>query len=228
MALPPNGPRDHGPVPESGRRSLLDLANLDAGATRRHRSPRNALTGLFGAGLALVGLLALVALQIPQLWPAIRAGYGEGPRGEFTLQQYGCDRLSCTWTGMFGARGGRLTLHDVAFSGHVPSGARPGVTVPALYSGGPGTVYPVSGSNAWIADVALLAVEVLVIAVLSKVVARAIRLRRDLQQLWDPMEPAERGALRRRQALFRRRVHRRLRRQRSRPTLNGRGRHTAR
>jgi len=226
MALQPNRLPGVSPVQESGRRPPLDLADLDRGTTRRRRAPRNPLTGLLGAGLALVGLLALVALQIPQLEPAIRAGSGEGTRGEFTLQQYGCDRFSCTWTGVFAAREGRLTLHDVAFSGHIPSGARRGVTVSALYSGDPGTVYPVSGSNAWTADVVLLAVEVLVIAVLGYVVARAIRLRRDIQ--WNPMTPAERGALRQRQALFRRRVDRRLRRQRSRPMLNGRGRHTAR
>lgn len=142
MALPPNGLPDRGPVQESGRRSLLDLADLDAGATRRRRAPRNPLTGLLGAGLALAGLLALVSLQIPQLEPAIRAGFGEGTRGEFTLQQYGCDRFSCTWTGMFAAREGRLTLHGVAFNGRVPSGARRGVAVPALYSGDRGTGLP--------------------------------------------------------------------------------------
>jgi hypothetical protein len=53
------------------------------------------------AGLVLAALLALAALQVPQLGAAIRAAHGEGTRGEFTLQQYGCGRFSCTWTGVF-------------------------------------------------------------------------------------------------------------------------------
>jgi hypothetical protein len=229
MALRPNRPTGPGPVREPGRQSLLDLVDLNAGATRRPRLRWKMLTGLSITGLALAAGLALVGMQIPQLGPAIRAGHGEGTRGEFTLQHYDCGRFSCTWAGVFAAdRGRRLTLQDAAFSGHVPSGARPGVTVPALYSGDPGTVYPVSGSNAWIADVALLAVEVLVIALCGGIIVWAIRLRRGLQQLREPMTPAERRVLRQRQALFRRRVYRRLRRQRSRPTLNGRGRYTAR
>jgi hypothetical protein len=122
---------------------------------------------------------------------------------------------------------GRLTLGGVAFSGHMPSGARRGVAVPALYSGGPGTVYPVTGSNAWIADVAALAFEVLLIALSGGVVVYGIQTRRELRQMWQPMTPAEREDLRQRQAQFRDRVDRRLQRQRNRPSLNGRGRHTA-
>ena len=228
MALRPNRPTGPGPVREPGRQSLLNLVDLNAGATRRRRLRWKMLTGLSATGLALAGGLALVALQVPQLGPAIRAGHGEGTRGEFTLQQYDCGRFSCTWAGVFVADKGRLTLQDAAFSGHVPSGARPGVTVPALYSGDPGTVYPVSGSNAWIADIALLAVDVLVVALCGGIVVWAIRLSRGRQHLRDPMTPADRGALRQRQALFRRRVDRRLQRQRHRPALNGRGRHTAR
>jgi hypothetical protein len=180
MALRPNRPTGPGPVREPGRQSLLNLVDLNAGATRRRRLRWKMLTGLSATGLALAGGLALVALQIPQLGPAIRAGHGDGTRGEFTLQQYDCGRFSCTWAGVFVADKGRLTLQDAAFSGHVPSGARPGVTVPALYSGDPGTVYPVSGSNAWIADIALLAVDVLVIALCGGIVVWAIRLSRGL------------------------------------------------
>jgi|HubBroStandDraft_1064217.scaffolds.fasta_scaffold192509_2 hypothetical protein len=227
MALRLNRPTGPGPVRESDRQSLLDLVDLNTGATRRRRLRWKMLAGLSAIGFALAGGLTLVALQIPQIGPAIRAGHGEGTRGEFTLREYGCGRFSCTWTGVFVADKGRLTLQDAAFSGHVPSGARPGVTVPGLYSGDPGTVYPVSGSNAWIADIALLAVEVLVIALCGGFVPYAIRVRRVIQYA-DPMTPAEREALRQRHALFRRRVDRRLQRQQRRPALNGRGRHTAR
>jgi hypothetical protein len=180
MALRLNRPTGPGPVRESDRQSLLDLVDLNTGATRRRRLRWKMLAGLSAIGFALAGGLTLVALQIPQIGPAIRAGHGEGTRGEFTLREYGCGRFSCTWTGVFVADKGRLTLQDAAFSGHVPSGARPGVTVPGLYSGDPGTVYPVSGSNAWIADIALLAVDVLVIALCGGIVVWAIRLSRGL------------------------------------------------
>jgi hypothetical protein len=110
MALRPNRPTGPGPVREPGRQSLLNLADLNAGATRRRRLRWKMLTGLSATGLALAGGLALVALQIPQLGPAIRAGHGDGTRGEFTLQQYDCGRFSCTWAGVFVADKGRLTL----------------------------------------------------------------------------------------------------------------------
>ena len=121
MALRPNRPTDPGPVREPGRQSLLKLVDLNAGATRRRRLRWKMLTGLSATGLALAGGLALVALQVPQLGPAIRAGHGEGTRGEFTLQQYDCGRFLCTWAGVFVADKGRLTLQDAAFSGHVPA-----------------------------------------------------------------------------------------------------------
>ena len=121
MALRPNRPTDPGPVREPGRQSLLNLVDLNAGATRRRRLRWKMLTGLSATGLALAGGLALVALQVPQLGPAIRAGHGEGTRGEFTLQQYDCGRFLCTWAGVFVADKGRLTLQDAAFSGHVPA-----------------------------------------------------------------------------------------------------------
>ena len=228
MAVPPAGSPGSGPDQGPARESLLDLADLDAGAKARRRRHGKTLTGLLAAGFALAGLLVLVALQIPQLGPAVRAADGEGSRGEFTLQQYGCGRFSCTWTGVFVADKGRLRLAGVAFNGHMPSGARRGVAVPALYSGDPGTVYPVTGSNAWIADVALLAVEVLVVVLLGWFFAYGIQVRRGLRHLGDPMTPEEREDLRRRQARFRGQVGRRLQRQRNRPARTGRGRHTAR
>jgi hypothetical protein len=167
------------------------------------------------------------ALQIPQLGPAIRAAHGEGTQGEFTPQQFGCGRFSCTWTGVFAADRGRLRLGDVAFNGHMAGGARRGIAVPALYSGDPGTVYPLTGSNAWIADVASLAVEVLAVVLVGWLLACRIRAARELRHLWDPMTPQEREDLRQRQARFRNQVDRRLQRQRNRPALGGRGRHTA-
>jgi hypothetical protein len=227
MASPSTGPPGPRPDQEPARESLLDLADLDAGAKRRRRRRGKMLTGLVTAGFALAGLLAVVILQIPQIGPAIRAAHGEGTRGELTLQHYGCGRISCTWTGVFVAGQGRLILRDVAFNGHVPA-ADPsaGVAVPALYSGDPGTVYQVTGSNAWIADVALLAFEVVAIVSFGGVVAYGVRTRLQLRQLWRPMAPAEREALQRRQGRFSKQVDRRLQRQRHRPGPSGRGRHT--
>ena len=225
MASPSTGPP--GPGPGSAPQSLLDLVDLDARAKRMRGLRQRMLSGFLVAGIGLAGLLIVAALQIAELGPAIRAAHGEGTRGEFTLQQYGCGRFSCTWTGRFVADNGRLTLSNVAFNGHVPSGARQGAAIPGLYSGDPGTIYPVTGSSAWIADVAGLAFEILALILFGGVMVYAIHTQRELARLWRPMTAAEREALQRTQARFRRRVDRRLQRQRDRPALNGRGRHTA-
>jgi hypothetical protein len=227
MALTPTGPPGPGPRHGATAQSLLDVADLDEAAKRRRWRRRKTLIGLFSTGLAIPALLVGLALQFSQLGLAIRAAHGEGTRGEFTLQQYGCGRTSCAWSGVFAADKGRLTLRDVAFGGPLPGDARRGLVVPALYSGDAGTVYPVTGSTAWIGDAGWLAFEVLGVLFFGAVLAYSVKIRAELRRPSRPMTTEEREALRRRQARFRERVDRRLRRQRNRPTaLNGRGFHT--
>jgi hypothetical protein len=196
---------------------------------RRSKPPNR-----WGYRIALA-LLMPMALAAPLIFPglvqsivpAFRASRGEGTHGEFTPQQYGCGRFSCSWTGVFTAEGGRVRLSNVLYNGQISGGGHRDVTIPALDSGDSGTVYPVTGTNDWIVDVLLTAV---VIVMAEALVVGAVMARRARDSMADlrPLTPEQRVDLRRRIDQRERRSRRRLDRQRRSSIPDGRGRHTAR
>jgi hypothetical protein len=127
-------------------------------ATARDTRPRR----LEGRHLVIVVVGAVLAMAIVAasfaLVPAIRAAFGQGTRGTFTLEfENYSRRIGNTFVGTFQTPNGAV-VPGVAYDGSLPASAVPGSTFPALYPGGSHQVFPPHGSHAWISDVALMLV----------------------------------------------------------------------
>jgi hypothetical protein len=129
--------------------SVLDAGDWTGSEHRKRRRRRRLIAALTIAFVAAATPL-LLYFEISALGPAIRAGHDQGIRGTFTAQRYDCGRAYCEWRGVFVADHGRTRVDDVGYDGGLPGGGHQGISVPALYSGDPATVYPIGGSNAWI------------------------------------------------------------------------------
>ena len=109
-------------------------------------------------GLALIGgvvAMAVVAVAFA-LGPAIDAARGQGTDGIFTADYLSCSvRVGCQWVGTFQSPAGEV-LPDVAYNGSLPDGARPGMSVPAIYTGASHRVYAPHGSHVWLFDLLLV------------------------------------------------------------------------
>jgi hypothetical protein len=133
------------------RRQLHKVAIARDTPTRRKASEgRHLLIVIAGAAVAM----AIVAVSFG-LVPAVRAAFGQGTRGTFTLQyETYSRRIGGSWVGTFRSVNGEVVA-IVDYDGDMPLGAHQGTTVPALYPGGEHQVYAVRGSHAWISDLGL-------------------------------------------------------------------------
>jgi len=92
-------------------------------------------------------LLISTALHIV---PAVRAGLHDGTRGTWVATTKTCHRSACLWDGKFVAPGGHVLVASTQYAGAMPKGIQVGTSVPALFTGGSGLVFPAAGSDLWI------------------------------------------------------------------------------
>jgi hypothetical protein len=100
----------------------------------------------------IVGVLSAILLvsSAIHIVPAVRAGLGDGTRGTWVATTKSCHRSACIWDGKFVVPGGHVLLTSTQYAGHMPLGIHVGTAVPALFTGGSGLVFPVTGSDLWI------------------------------------------------------------------------------
>jgi len=82
--------------------------------------------------------------------PAIRAGLHDGTRGEWVATTQKCVHKACTWQGNFVLADGHVQQTATEYDGELSTAVHAGTSVPALYTGGSGTVFPANGSDLWI------------------------------------------------------------------------------
>jgi hypothetical protein len=154
MSRPPNEPRPTRPTATSllfGGRSAAD------GETSRRARSRVPMRFAVGALSAL--LVVGTALHI---WPAIRAGLHDGTRGAWVATSSECSkRAGCLWHGKFVLSSGRVLIASAQYAGRFPAGLHAGTSLPAIYPGGSGLVFPASGSDLWMSLLAGLIVGLL-------------------------------------------------------------------
>jgi hypothetical protein len=181
MSQPPSAPRSardaFGQSMGAGRfGGLVPRPDRDQGRRQRSRLPLKPIVGILSAIL-----LASSALHV---WPAIRAGLHDGTRGTWVATTKTCHRSACIWDGKFVAPGGHVLVTSAHYAGHIPTDAHAGTTLPALFTGGSGLVYPVTGSDLWIELVIAILVSVLGLYWSShRWVAEYLRERRDKPQI---------------------------------------------
>jgi hypothetical protein len=135
------------------RRFRKIAAARDAARRRKKLERRHQAVVLAGALVAM----AIVAVSFA-LVPAINAARGQGTRGTFTVQyETYSSRAGATWVGTFRSAAGEV-VPGVAYQGSLPSGARPGSSIPALYQGGSDRVYAPHGSHVWVDDLLVMLV----------------------------------------------------------------------
>jgi hypothetical protein len=124
----------------------------------------------------LLGVFLLLGAE--DIGPALDAAGGHGTRGFFVAEVYSCYHRSCNWTGNFELPDGQITLRNVSFDG--PHGdLHRGSMVPAIDTGGPGTVFARSGSTAWIRDLGVIIVAAIGLGLWAWFVpVRSLRRRR--------------------------------------------------
>ncbi len=119
----------------------------------RSRLPGRAIVGIVGALL-----LVEAATHLPA---AIRAGLRHGTRGYWVATAKRCVRSACTWSGRFESPKGHVVLSSSQYIGRIPVGAHAGTSLPALFPGGSGLVFPPTGSDLWISLLVMLVLAVL-------------------------------------------------------------------
>ncbi len=146
MSQPPPAPRSareaFGQSFGGGRFGGPSRQDQDQPRRPRGRLPLKPVVGILSALL-----LASSALHV---WPAIRAGLHDGTRGTWVATTKTCHRSACIWDGKFVTPGGHVLVTSAQYAGHIPTDAHAGTTLPALFTGGSGLVYPVTGSDLWI------------------------------------------------------------------------------
>lgn len=139
---------------------------------RRGRSP-------FAVVVLLLTAIYLLYLSLPNLGFAIRTARADGTPGAFTARSLSCVRhpghQSCSWTGDFRSRDGRITRTGVFLHGSDRASLRPGTAAPAIDIGRPGQVYGPGGSREWIPTTLLLTAGM---AILIYLTTRALGLLR--------------------------------------------------
>jgi hypothetical protein len=111
----------------------------------------------------MIGVVALILLvgSVTHLGPAVRAAMHHGIRGSWVATSLSCAKKACAWSGKFVLRSGHVELAKVQYDGAVPAHIHAGTSIPAIYSGGSGLVYPTSGSDQWISLVVAIVVALL-------------------------------------------------------------------
>jgi hypothetical protein len=180
MSLPSSGPRsarDAFGQTFGGRMSRpRPSQDQDAGSPRRGRLPLKLIVGVVSAVL-------LVATAI-HILPAVRAGLHDGTRGNWVATTKTCHGSACVWNGEFVAPGGHVLVTSAQYAGPIPKGIQAGTRVPALFTGGSGLVFPVTGSDLWIELVIALLASLLGLCWAShKWVADYLRERRNTPQI---------------------------------------------
>jgi uncharacterized membrane protein YfcA len=122
------------------------------------RGPRRRLPLKLIIGVVSAFLLVSTALDIV---PAVRAGLHDGTRGTWVATSRTCHGSACVWTGKFLAAGGHVVVTSAHYAGPIPAGTRTGTSVPALFTGSSGLVFPTAGSDLWIELVIALLASVL-------------------------------------------------------------------
>jgi hypothetical protein len=180
MSQPPSPPRSardaFGQSFGGMRMTGLATTRRDQDQRPRRRLPLKPIVGVLSA-------ILLVSSAI-HIGPAIRAGLHDGTRGTWVATTESCHRSACIWNGKFVAPGGHVLATNAQYAGHIPTSAHAGTTVPALFTGSSGLVYPVSGSDLWIELLIAVLVSALGLYWSSyKWVAEYLRERRDKPQI---------------------------------------------
>lgn len=147
------------PPPRSAREAFgLQLGGLMGSSNPQSRGPRGRLPIKLIVGIVSAFLLVT---SVPHLAPAVRAGLHDGTRGTWVATTKTCHKSACMWTGNFVTPGGHVAVASTHYAGPIPAGTRAGYSIPALFTGGSGVVFPITGSDLWIE---------LVIALLASVI----------------------------------------------------------
>lgn len=110
-----------------------------------------------------------------QLGADLKAARGQGTRGTWVAEQYGCVQHDCSWSGDFFLPNGTEARQHISYLGSLAN-VHKGSRIPALDTGG-GGVYPVNGSRHWVQDTAFVAAGA-VGTILNIVYWARVRLRR--------------------------------------------------
>ncbi len=158
MSQPPSAPR-------SAREAFgqsLGGSWMKGPATRQDQDQRPRQRSRLPLKL-IIGVLSAILLvsSAINIGPAVRAGLHDGTRGSWVATTKSCRRSACVWNGKFVDHGGQVLVTSAHFAGHIPAGIHAGTAVPALYTGGSGLVFPVTGSDLWIELVVALLVSLL-------------------------------------------------------------------
>ena len=128
--------------------SLLDLAGrsvtgTDGSKRARGRVPMRLVIGVLAA-LLLLG-------SATHIGPAIRAGLHDGTTGSWVATTSQCSRAAgCVWHGKFVLPDGRVLLAKADYEGKFPADIHVGTSLPGIYPGGFGLVFPARGSHLWV------------------------------------------------------------------------------
>jgi hypothetical protein len=142
-----------GGLTQRDRRRLQAIARAWERTAARRTLERGHLV-IVAVGAVAAMLIVAVAFA---LVPAIDAARGDGTTGTFTVSSSVCTvKLGCKWVGTFESPGRQPIQVD--YQGHLPSGAGPGTSVPAIHPGGSSDVFAPHGSAAWIDDLLLVIV----------------------------------------------------------------------
>jgi hypothetical protein len=148
MSVPPSGPR-------SAREAFGQpggwFTGLSRGQVQGQDQQRKVQRGRLPVKL-LVGVVSAFLLwsSATHIVPAVRAGLHDGTRGTWVATTQTCHKSACVWGGKFVAPGGHVLVASARYAGQLPRGIQVGRSVPALFTGGSGLVFPVTGSDLWI------------------------------------------------------------------------------
>jgi hypothetical protein len=141
-------PANESATPSAGAGDLFGASANPASGSNSSQRNRGRLPIRLVVGVLSAILLVGSALHIE---PAIKAGMHDGTRGSWVATSSQCGkRTGCVWHGKFVTSTGHVLVSDVGYAGSIPGDIHPGTSVPALYPGGSGLVFPASGSNLWI------------------------------------------------------------------------------
>jgi hypothetical protein len=100
----------------------------------------------------IVGVLSALIFftTATRIAPAIRAGLHDGTRGDWVATTKKCVHSACTWQGKFVQPNGHVLQTAAQYDGQLTTAVHAGTSIPALYTGGSGVVFPANGSDLWI------------------------------------------------------------------------------
>jgi hypothetical protein len=182
MSPPPSGPR-------SAREAFGQPGGWFSGPSRSQGQGQDQPAKVQRGRLPLrpiVGVLSAILLvsTAAHIGPAVRAGLHDGTRGTWVATTQTCHKSACIWNGKFVAPGGQVLVASAKYVGQLPRGIQAGTTVPALFTGGSGLVFPVTGSDLWIEMLIALLLSALGLYWAShRWVAKYIRERRNTIQI---------------------------------------------